>query len=166
MQTNLLKPKITSQPPATQIVNAGSAATISLSATGTDLTYQWYQGASGDTSKPVGSNSPSLTIPSLTSNTSYWVRVVNANGSVDSTGSMVVVLNHGMKIYSHGDPTGIEQYQLELVNAARAKPSDEASRLGIDLNKDLAPGRISSAPKQPLAFHPKLLPTARGHSLS
>jgi len=66
--------------------------------------------------------------------------------------------------YSHGDPTNLEQYQLELVNAARAKPSDEASRLGIDLNKDLTPGRISSAPKQPLAFHPLLLQVARGHS--
>jgi uncharacterized protein YkwD len=66
--------------------------------------------------------------------------------------------------YSHGDPTNLEQYQLELVNAARAKPSDEASRLGIDLNKDLSPGRISPAPKQPLAFHPLLLQVARGHS--
>jgi hypothetical protein len=36
--------------------------------------------------------------------------------------------------------------------------------LGIDLNKDLTPGRISSAPKQPLAFHPLLLQVARGHS--
>lgn len=67
-------------------------------------------------------------------------------------------------LYSHGEPTNLEQYQLELVNAARAKPSDEASRLGIDLNKELSPGRISSAPKQPLAFHPKLLEVARGHS--
>ncbi|MFN6094114.1 MAG: CAP domain-containing protein, partial [Verrucomicrobiota bacterium] len=66
--------------------------------------------------------------------------------------------------YSHGDPTNFEQYQLELVNAARAKPSKEASRLGIDLNKNLTPGRISSAPKQPLAFHPRLLQVARGHS--
>jgi uncharacterized protein YkwD len=66
--------------------------------------------------------------------------------------------------YSHGDPTNLEQYQLELVNAARANPKAQATKLGIDLNKDLTPGRISEEAKQPLAFHPKLLQTARGHS--
>jgi uncharacterized protein YkwD len=66
--------------------------------------------------------------------------------------------------YSHGEPTNYEQYQLELVNAARANPSDEAARLGIDLNEGLTEGRISTDAKQPLAFHPLLLQTARGHS--
>jgi uncharacterized protein YkwD len=66
--------------------------------------------------------------------------------------------------YSQGDPTNLEQYQLELVNAARANPGGEALRLGIDLNKDLTPGRISPSPKQPLAFHSLLLQVARGHS--
>jgi uncharacterized protein YkwD len=66
--------------------------------------------------------------------------------------------------YSHGDPTDLEQFQLELVNAARANPAAEAARLGIDLNQDLAPGRISPAAKPPLAFHPLLLLAARNHS--
>jgi hypothetical protein len=65
---------------------------------------------------------------------------------------------------SHGDPTNFEQYQLELVNAARAKPAAEATRLGIDLNQGLMPGQISTEPKQPLAFHPLLLQTARKYS--
>jgi len=66
--------------------------------------------------------------------------------------------------YSHGDPTNYEQYQLELINTARANPSAEAARLGIDLNQGLTAGAIGSDPKQPLAFHPLLLQTARGHS--
>jgi uncharacterized protein YkwD len=66
--------------------------------------------------------------------------------------------------YSHGDPTNYEQYQLELINAARANPSAEAARLGIDLNQGLTEGRINTDAKQPLAFHPLLLKNARGHS--
>ena len=66
--------------------------------------------------------------------------------------------------YSHGDPTNLEQYQLELVNAARANPSTQAARMSIDLNQGLTPGYISADAKQPLAFHPLLLQTARGHS--
>lgn len=67
-------------------------------------------------------------------------------------------------IYHHGDPSAYEQYMLELVNAARANPSAEAARLGIDLNQDLAPGTISTNAKQPLAFHSLLINVARGHS--
>ncbi len=66
--------------------------------------------------------------------------------------------------YSHGDPTDLEQYQLELINKARADPAAEATRLGIALNQGLAAGRISEEAKAPLAFHPLLLVAARGHS--
>jgi hypothetical protein len=37
--------------------------------------------------------------------------------------------------YSHGEPADHEQLMLELINAARANPLGEASRLGIDLNQ-------------------------------
>lgn len=67
-------------------------------------------------------------------------------------------------IYSHGDPTGFEQYMLEMVNSARANPNAEAARLGIDLNQGLPPGTISTNAKQPLAFHSLLINVARGHS--
>jgi uncharacterized protein YkwD len=66
--------------------------------------------------------------------------------------------------YSHGEPTDYEQWMLEMVNAARANPLGEASRLGIDLNQGLSAGRISTEAKPPLAFHPLLIQAARNHS--
>ena len=61
-------------------------------------------------------------------------------------------------------PSDYEQYMLELVNRARANPSAEAARYGIDLNEGLAPGTISSDAKQPLAFNPYIIDGARQHS--
>ncbi len=67
-------------------------------------------------------------------------------------------------VYSHGEPTDLEQFMLELINEARANPSAEAARLGIGLNDGLAATRIGAASKQPLAFHPQLIQAARTHS--
>ncbi len=46
--------------------------------------------------------------------------------------------------------TAQEQLMVELINRARANPTAEATRLGIDLNKDLPNQPISATPKQPL----------------
>ena len=61
-------------------------------------------------------------------------------------------------------PTPQEQYLLALINRARANPAGEAAGFGIDLNEGLAPGTISAAPKQPLAFNPYLMQSATLHS--
>jgi uncharacterized protein YkwD len=66
--------------------------------------------------------------------------------------------------FDHGNPSGQEQYMLELINYARAHPSEEAQRLGLDLNDGLAPDTIKDAPKPPLAMHPALITAARAHS--
>ncbi len=57
-----------------------------------------------------------------------------------------------------------EQLLLELVNRARANPNAEAARYGIGLNDGLAPGTISSNPKQPLAPNQLLVGVAEAHS--
>ena len=53
--------------------------------------YQWYQGISGDTSSPVGSNSNFYTTPALTTAGSYWVRVINSCGMANSTTATIAV---------------------------------------------------------------------------
>ncbi len=58
-----------------------------------------------------------------------------------------------------------EQYLLELMNRARLNPVAEAARLGIDLNKDLAPGTISGAAKQVLAPNAMLEAAATAHTI-
>ncbi len=62
------------------------------------------------------------------------------------------------------EPTAYDQFLLELINKARANPTAEASRLGINLNQGLNAGQISTAPKQPLAFDGDLVDAAHKHS--
>ncbi len=86
-----LTPSITTQPASTTITS-GSTATLSVVATGTaPLSYQWYQGAVGTTTTPVGTNSASFTTPALTATTTYWVSVSNSAGGVNSTLATVTV---------------------------------------------------------------------------
>lgn len=61
-------------------------------------------------------------------------------------------------------PTPQEQYMLELINRARANPAAEAALHGIDLNEGLPAGTLSPDPRQPLAFNPSLIDSARSHS--
>jgi hypothetical protein len=81
------------QPTASQSVNSGGSVTLTVTAGGTPpFTYQWYQATSTlDTSHPVGSNSPSFTTPALTQPTSYWVKVTNECGVVNSNIAAITI---------------------------------------------------------------------------
>ncbi|MFZ0320555.1 MAG: FG-GAP-like repeat-containing protein [Candidatus Sulfotelmatobacter sp.] len=83
---------ITTQP-ASQTIGSGQTATLSVAASGTPpLSYQWYQGASGNTSSPItGATNNSYTTPTLTATSSYWVQVSNVVGSVNSATAIVTV---------------------------------------------------------------------------
>ena len=91
----------------------------------------------------------------------------------------------GRKLFAVALPTDFEQYQLELVNRARANPPAEVTRLSgatwgddpaqvpgtafprpqtPDLNEGLPAGTISPAAKQPLAFNTSLIQAARDYS--
>ena len=84
-------PSVTAQPQS-QTIQSGQTATLSVTASGTTpLSYQWYQGASGTASNPVGTNASSFTTPALTATTTYWVRVTNACGHADSATATVTV---------------------------------------------------------------------------
>jgi len=93
---NICYPAITTQP-ASSIITSGSTKTLTVAVTGTaPLVYQWYRGAAGDTSVPVGTNSNSFTTPALTSTTTYWVRISTNAGVcsgkfVNSTAATVTV---------------------------------------------------------------------------
>ena len=68
-------PTITTQP-ASQTIVVDAKATLTVAAGGTaPLHYQWFEGASGDTSKPAGSDSPTFTTSALTKKTQFWVQV-------------------------------------------------------------------------------------------
>ena len=84
-------PSISVQPRG-RIIASGETATLSAAASGTaPLTYQWYEGASGDTSQPVGTNVPTFKTTALTTAASYWLRVSNSCGHADSPTATVTV---------------------------------------------------------------------------
>jgi hypothetical protein len=88
--------RITAQPqPVTSAPPNGANLTVTAAgspASGTALTYQWYQGTAGVTTTPVGTSSTTLRVnPSAT--TSYWVRVSGAacGTAADSSAAVVSV---------------------------------------------------------------------------
>ncbi len=88
----LLAPSILTQP-GNQIINSRQPVTVSVSASGQGpLSYQWYIGNSGDTSRPIGgATARSYTTSTLTSSTHFWVRVSNTSGTVDSAAALITV---------------------------------------------------------------------------
>ncbi|MCX6857752.1 MAG: putative Ig domain-containing protein [Verrucomicrobia bacterium] len=93
---------ITTAPVATS-VNFGDSTTLSVVASGDGpLTYQWYEGASGVITTPVGTDSASFTTPTLTATTSYWVKVSNeANPTGANSAAAVVTVLLVTPSYAH-----------------------------------------------------------------
>ncbi len=82
-------PGITAQP-TSRTITSGQSTTFTVTATNA-TTFQWYVGTAPSTTTPIGGNSFSLTVtPPAT--TSYWVRVSNACGFVNSTTATVTVI--------------------------------------------------------------------------
>jgi len=85
----VLAPSISSQP-GNLTVNAGQAATFSVSASGTaPFTYQWYKG----TVALTGANSASYQIASASSSDAgtYSVKITNSAGSITSASATLTV---------------------------------------------------------------------------
>jgi len=65
--------------PQDQTIASGQQATLSVSATGTALNYEWFEGSSGDQSTAVDTGAVMIT-KALDQDTDYWVMVSNACG--------------------------------------------------------------------------------------
>src|SRR5581483_3455984 len=84
-------PSVDIQPHGGNVL-ANSTAIVVAQASGTaPLRYQWYAGHAGDTSRSVGSDSSTLSVANLAQTTSYWLRVTNECGAVDSLEATVTV---------------------------------------------------------------------------
>lgn len=86
-----IPPAITRQP-ASQTISRGQTAGLAVAATGTGISYRWYQGTSGDTSNLlVDGPSNAYTTPALSTTSKYWVQVHNDCGSVNSSTATITV---------------------------------------------------------------------------
>jgi len=78
--------------PQSATITAGRSVTLSAGASGTSpLSYQWYQGPMGDTSKPLPNGTGASVTLSPSTTTSYWVRISNACDFRNSAGAIVTV---------------------------------------------------------------------------
>jgi len=83
---------VISSHPTSRTVNFGESVTLTVNAGGAEpLSYQWYEGISGDVSQPVGGDENTFTTPSLESTTSYWVQISNSLATVDSRTAEITV---------------------------------------------------------------------------
>jgi len=86
-------PSIQTQP-QDKIITAGQQANLFVGASGTQqLTFQWYFGASGDTSQPVFGQTNATLTHAPTQTTSYWVRVTGQCAPVADSRSATVTVN-------------------------------------------------------------------------
>ncbi len=80
--------------PSPTSVYAGESASLVVVPVGDGVTGQWYRGASGDTSAPVGTGLTLNTGP-LTASADFWARLTNPCGVADSRAARVTVLTGG-----------------------------------------------------------------------
>jgi N-acetylmuramoyl-L-alanine amidase-like protein len=81
-----------------QPLSTSAPATLSVAASGSEpFNYQWYGGASGNTDVPIDGATTSSLAVSPSGTTSYWVRVSNACGSVDSSAAIVNISSPGRR---------------------------------------------------------------------
>jgi formylglycine-generating enzyme required for sulfatase activity len=94
MKVRLLQaPTITNPPPAATGIEEGESVTFTVDSQGEGLTYQWYLGQSGDTSQAIqDATSHTYNTGALVEDTSYWVKVTNDAGSINSE-TVVVTIN-------------------------------------------------------------------------
>jgi len=88
-----LPPSITQQPSGSTITS-GASAQLSVAAAGTGpLSYQWYSGASGNTSSPVSGGASAAIQVSPSVSTNYWARVTGQCAPVADSSSVTVTVN-------------------------------------------------------------------------
>jgi hypothetical protein len=84
-------PTVTAQPQPSSI-NPGGSTNVAVTVTGTGpFNYKWYTGVSGNTTNLISDGTSNTILVSPASTTTYWVRITNACGSVDSAAATVTV---------------------------------------------------------------------------
>lgn len=122
---SVVQPALIVTDPASKTINSGQSTTLTVVANGsTPLTYQWYQGLSGVTSNPVGTNSASFTTPVLTTTTNYWVKVTNAaNPTGDNSTTATITVNQPAAIVTHPAAVTINSGETTTLNVSASGTS-------------------------------------------
>lgn len=105
---SIVSPPAITASPADSVIASGGTATLTVVASGTGLTYQWYRGQAGDVSDPIaGATAAAYITPALTQTGHYWVRITNTDG-VASSSTVTVTLGSAPAITTHPVDLDIE----------------------------------------------------------
>ncbi len=86
-------PAIVVQPLGGDVLSGSSAALFVADAGTRPMTYQWYEGAAGDTSRPANATTPAFITPLLFASSSYWMRLSNDCGTIDSAAAQLNIVS-------------------------------------------------------------------------
>jgi Ig-like domain CHU_C associated len=86
-------PAVTSASATPATAQPGTPITLAVDATGSSLTYQWFRGASGDTSNPISGATSSTFVdtPAAAGTFLYWVKVGSGCGTAVANSNTVTV---------------------------------------------------------------------------
>lgn len=115
--------------PASVAIWSGTTTQLTVVAGGTSPTYQWYTGASGDTSAPIGGATSATLNVTPASTTNYWVRVTTSCSgvvSVDSNTATVTVT-----------PTPAGGALFNVLTPCRVIDSRQSTSLAGDTNRTI-----------------------------
>ena len=121
-------------------MQSGTSASLSVAASGDDLTYQWYTGNSGDTANPVaGATGSTLTTGALTASTNYWAQITNAGGIADSDTAVITVAAPSVPLVldGTGDIAG------ENIQHPNGNVFDQILLTGESIQLQARPGQIT-----------------------
>ncbi len=89
---SVITPPLITRNPSSVTIKKGASTILSVKASGTAPKYQWFMGASGDTTRPIShANFSNYQTPPLGASAKFWVRVKNPAGKVDSKTATVTV---------------------------------------------------------------------------
>lgn len=89
--TACVAPNITLVDAGPKTIAPGQTVTLTATATGTSLQYQWFRGVAPDTSSPVAGATTATATDTPSASTSYWVRVSNSCGTQNSSPVAITV---------------------------------------------------------------------------
>ncbi len=128
-----------SEHPQSQESESGEAVTLSVTATGAaPISYQWYEGTSGDTSNPVGTDGATFTTVPRTEAARFWVRLRNSCGPADSATATVTARKAAVR--SMAQPTLAPPPQQFVLDFGVQTPFGPSASVTEPVSPALSPG--------------------------
>ena len=104
--------------PASVAIGSGSSTTLSVTGSGSSLTYQWYSGVSPITTSPItDAKLSTFTTPALSAEARYWVRVTR-DGVIANSNTAVISIQNPPVINTQPNGSTIDAGQTSSMSVA------------------------------------------------